>query len=61
MALETDYRLPSLTSRPERHITSNATEEVKLDGRALGIKANGMVLLCFRNNKKYLSVAKAVV
>jgi DNA ligase D-like protein (predicted ligase) len=54
-----------LTSRPERHITRNATEELKLDGyRALGIKTGGEVRLRSRNdkdfNQKYPGIAKAL-
>jgi DNA ligase D-like protein (predicted ligase) len=49
----------------QRHITRNATEELKLDGyRALGIKSDGHVQLRSKNNNgfntKYPFVAKAL-
>ena len=52
-------------SASERHITPNATQEVKLDGyRAIAIKADGRVQLRSRNNKdfnrKYPTIAVAL-
>jgi ATP-dependent DNA ligase len=43
---------PKAKPRPQRHITSGATEEIKLDGyRAVGIKSDrGVKLLSRRNN-----------
>ena len=54
MALENGYRLPSLPFGSERHITSDATEELKLDGyRAIAFKAAGKVHLRSRNDKDF--------
>jgi ATP-dependent DNA ligase len=57
--------LRSWPSCAARHITCNATEELKLDGyRALAIKSGGLVRLRSRNDKdfngKYPAVAKAL-
>jgi hypothetical protein len=54
-----------LTSLSERHITSNATEELKLDGfPAEAIKTGGKVCLRSRNNtdfnRKYPVILKAL-
>jgi ATP-dependent DNA ligase len=65
VVLESRHRLRSLASRPERHITLNATEELKLDGyRVIAYKSGGNVQLRSRNNKEfnshYPAIAKAL-
>ena len=65
MALEDRYPLRPLHSFPERHITPDATEELKLDGyRALAIKTGGDLRLRSRNdkdfNRKYPRISKAL-
>src|SRR5687767_5640799 len=62
---ESGYRLPSLPFGSERHITSDATEELKLDGyRAIAFTANGKVHLRSRNDKdfstRYAAIAAAL-
>lgn len=45
-------RLPSWPPHPQRHITPDATEEIKLDGyRAIAVKNSGNVSLWSRNRK----------
>jgi ATP-dependent DNA ligase len=65
VALEDRYRLRQLHSFLERHITPDATEELKLDGyRSLAIKCGGKVQLRSRNdhdfNRRYPGVVKAL-
>src|ERR1051325_8867976 len=58
-------RHPETVLRDQRHITSGATEELKLDGyRALAIKTSGEVQLRSRNdndfNGRYPGIVKAL-
>jgi ATP-dependent DNA ligase len=65
VALDNRYRLRPLHSFPERHITPDATEELKLDGyRALAINSAGRVQLRSRNDNdfsmRYPAIVKAL-
>jgi ATP-dependent DNA ligase len=51
------YRSRACVARPhpQRHITSDATEEVKLDGyRAIGVKTSREAVLYSRNGKYFI-------
>ena len=62
MALENSNRVRRLPFGSERHITCNATEELKLDGfRAVAFKTAGRVHLLSRNNKDFNARYPAVV
>jgi DNA ligase D-like protein (predicted ligase) len=65
VALENSYRVGSLHFGSERHITADATEELKLDGyRALAIRTKEGARLLSRNNndlaKRFPKVTAAV-
>jgi ATP-dependent DNA ligase len=48
--------MPPTKTNPQRHITPNGTEEIKLDGyRAIAIKSRGKVQLRSRNDNDFTS------
>jgi hypothetical protein len=48
VALAYRSRASAARSRPQRHITSDATEEIKLDGnRAIAVKSETMAAITF--------------
>jgi ATP-dependent DNA ligase len=62
VALDNRYRLRPFHSVPERHITPNATEEIKLDGhRALAIKSGGKVKLRSRNHNDFIARYPSII